>query len=744
MNLNPKQEEAKNKIEWPLLIIAWAGSWKTATLTARVEYMIRDKWINPNEIMMVTFTNKAASEMRERVAKTLWVETPRSLYSKSAFPLLWTFHWIWIFILKDILSRYLPEELWIWLKKDFVIYDESDKLSVLKWIIKNKLKLEEKEFPARQVAFYISNAKNSLITAKWYESEVDSSIKEVVFQAYLEYEKDLSLNNALDFDDILVKTLALLRIPKILNEYQEKYKYLMVDEYQDTNAPQYEIVKLLAQRYRNLAVVWDDSQSIYSWRWADMTNIINFRKDYSDALIIKLEQNYRSTKKIIAWANAVIQNNISWIKKNLWTENDDGEHISYIEAPDDKTEASIITNIIKEKEWSYIDNLILYRTNAQSRKIEEALMIANIPYRVIWGQKFYDRKEIKDLLWYLRIIHNRNDLVSMKRVINTPTRKIWAKSIEILDIYKDNYWLSYPQILENIDEVEELKPWAKKAIWEFHCILHNLVKFSWKKVVSELIREIISSIKYEEYITDWLSSEEKTAKLENIDELVNVATEYNWMDPRESLAQFLEEVALITDMDKNDERPDYVTLMTIHTSKWLEEKRVFLTWLEDGIFPSFRSVNDAQALEEERRLMYVAMTRAREELYISRAKERFHFWDYVRNPESRFLKEIPIEYLINYDLWEYLSSWNSYFWTSLSWNTESVDFWSCTWWFTWKPKIKTLANNDVSKFNRWDKVNHPKFWNWIITSLTWELAEIAFSGKWTKKINIRIAPVRKT
>lgn len=744
MNLNPKQEEAKNKIEWPLLIIAWAGSWKTATLTARVEYMIRDKWINPNEIMMVTFTNKAASEMRERVAKTLWVETPRSLYSKSAFPLLWTFHWIWIFILKDILSRYLPEELWIWLKKDFVIYDESDKLSVLKWIIKNKLKLEEKEFPARQVAFYISNAKNSLITAKWYESEVDSSIKEVVFQAYLEYEKDLSLNNALDFDDILVKTLALLRIPKILNEYQEKYKYLMVDEYQDTNAPQYEIVKLLAQRYRNLAVVWDDSQSIYSWRWADMTNIINFRKDYSDALIIKLEQNYRSTKKIIAWANAVIQNNISWIKKNLWTENDDGEHISYIEAPDDKTEASIITNIIKEKEWSYIDNLILYRTNAQSRKIEEALMIANIPYRVIWGQKFYDRKEIKDLLWYLRIIHNRNDLVSMKRVINTPTRKIWAKSIEILDIYKDNYWLSYPQILENIDEVEELKPWAKKAIWEFHCILHNLVKFSWKKVVSELIREIISSIKYEEYITDWLSSEEKTAKLENIDELVNVATEYNWMDPRESLAQFLEEVALITDMDKNDERPDYVTLMTIHTSKWLEEKRVFLTWLEDGIFPSFRSVNDAQALEEERRLMYVAMTRAREELYISRAKERFHFWDYVRNPESRFLKEIPIEYLINYDLWEYLSSWNSYFWTSLSWNTESVDFWSCTWWFTWKPKIKTLANNDVSKFNRWDKVNHPKFWNGIITSLTWELAEIAFSGKWTKKMNIRIAPVRKT
>jgi len=326
----------------------------------------------------------------------------------------------------------------------------------LKSILKNKLNLDEKEFPSRQVAFYISNAKNNLITAKGYESEVDSSIKEVVYKAYIEYEKNLSQNNALDFDDILVKTLALLRIPKILEEYQEKYKFLMVDEYQDTNAPQYEIVNLLANKYKNLAVVWDDSQSIYSWRWADMRNIINFRKDYSDALIVKLEQNYRSTKNIIAWENAVINNNTTWIKKELWTDNDTGESINYIEAPDDKTEASIITSIIKSKEWDYKDNLILYRTNAQSRKIEEALMISNIAYRVIWGQKFYDRKEVKDLLWYLRVIHNQNDVVSMKRIINTPTRKIWARSIEIIDNYKENFWLTYPQIIENIDEIDEL------------------------------------------------------------------------------------------------------------------------------------------------------------------------------------------------------------------------------------------------------------------------------------------------
>ena len=745
MNLNPKQEEAKNKIEWPLLIIAGAGSWKTATLTARVEYMIKEKKINPSQILMVTFTNKAASEMRERVAKVLWVTPPRSVYVQWNFPTIWTFHSIGIFILKDVLLRYLPEELWIWLKKDFVIYDESDKLSVLKSILKNTLHLEEKEFPARQIAFYISNAKNNLITAKWYEKEVDSSIKEVVFKAYIEYEKNLAMNNAMDFDDILVKTLALLKIPKILGEYQEKYKYLMIDEYQDTNAPQYEIVKLLAEKYKNLAVVWDDSQSIYSWRWADMRNIINFRKDYSDALIVKLEQNYRSTKKIIAWANAVISNNTSGIKKELWTDNNDWEHINYIEAPDDKIEASIISNIIKEKEGDYIDNLVLYRTNAQSRKIEEALMIANIPYRVIWGQKFYDRKEIKDLLWYLRVIHNPNDVVSMKRIINTPTRKIWAKSIEMLDTYKENFWLTYPQIIENINEVEEIKPAAKKSIKAFNEIFEDLVKYSEKEVVSKLIREIIKKTWYEEYITEWLSTEEKEAKLENIDELVNVATEYNWMEARESLSIFLEEVALITDMDKNDSRADYVTLMTIHTSKWLEQKRVFLTGLEEWIFPSFRSINDTHVLEEERRLMYVAMTRAREELYISRAKERFHFWDYLRNPESRFMKEIPKDHIEMYDMSEFTNSWNWSIFSnsSLSWNSEWFSFWNNTWWFSTTPKIKVQANNDVSQFTRWDKVTHPKFGWWIITSLNWELAEIAFSGKWTKKMNIRIAPVRK-
>jgi len=763
MNLNPKQEEAKNKIDWPLLIIAGAGSWKTATLTARVEYMISHKNINPENILMVTFTNKAALEMKERVAKTLNTNPPRSLFASRNFPSIGTFHSIWIFMLKKFLdpnNTELEQNYYedicehLSLRKDFVIYDESDKISLLKWIIKEDLQLDIKEFPPRQIAFYISNAKNALVNAKQYEKEVDSQIKEVVWKAYLKYEERLRQNNAMDFDDILIKALNLLKIPKVLEYFQNKWKYLMIDEYQDTNASQYEIVRLLALKHKNLAVVWDDSQSIYSWRWADMRNIINFRKDYPDALVVKLEQNYRSTKNIIAWANSVIKNNTSWIKKELWTDNNEWNKIIYIEAPDDKLEAKIICDIISDKsspqnspkgEGVYIDNLILYRTNAQSRKIEEALMIKNIPYRVIWGQKFYDRKEIKDILSYLKSIFNPDDIIAIKRIINTPTRKIWPKSIETLDQYRENFGLNYFQIMENAEEIEELKPAAKKAIIAFYEIYKNLIEKSNDLVVADLIKFILKKTNYFEYLTEGLSQEEKDAKQDNIDELINVASEYNGMEPRESLSTFLEEVALITDMDKNDERPDYVTLMTIHTSKWLEQKRVFLTGLEESIFPSFRSVSDNVALEEERRLLYVAMTRAREELYISRASERFNFWDYVRNPVSRFFKEIPQELIENYEI-----KWDKSFFSSTfsphltSPKGRETEQFSSTWFWERTVSIKKpKTNNNVSDFARWDKVSHPKFGWWLIVSLNWELAEIAFTGKGIKKMNIKIAPVRK-
>ncbi len=745
MKPNPKQQQAIEKISWPLLIIAWAWSWKTATLSMRVQNMIKEKWISPGSILMVTFTNKAANEMKQRVAKTLETNPPKTLFADINFPTIWTFHSIWIYFLKTFLKtkHNLYEEISskIWLKKDFVIYDESDKISVLKNIIKMELNLDEKEYKPKQIASYISNAKSSLVNSKQYENQIDNSLKQVVWEIYSIYEKKLIVNNAMDFDDILIKTLYLLKIPQVLEYYQEKYKYLMIDEYQDTNKPQYEIVKLLAWKYKNLAVVGDDSQSIYSWRWANLQNILNFKKDYPQAEIIKLEQNYRSTKNIIKSANSLIKNNNTWVQKNLWTNNSSWEKITLIEALDDKMEAKIVAKIIKDKNWNYKDNLILYRTNSQSRQMEEALLVQNIPYKVVWGLKFYDRKEIKDLLAYLKIIFNPEDLVSMKRIINTPTRKIWDKSVEILDNYSSNFWISYLEVMQNILEIEELKPAAKKAISDFNTIIEQLIIKSQKVEVIDLIKEILKLTNYENYITDWLTSEEKQSKLDNINELINLAWEYSWLWNRESLSQFLEEVSILTDIDKpksseTNQETDYVTLMTVHTSKWLEEKRVFVLGLEDGIFPSFRSINDSNALEEERRLMYVAMTRAREELYLSKAKERFYFWDYVRNLESRFLWEIDDNLIQNYDIWDFFPKKDSFFWNNLA-NFQEIDLDKNT------KIVRKIANNDISNFSKWDNIYHTKFWNWIITILNWEIADVAFSGIWIKKMNIKIAPIKK-
>lgn len=724
MHLNPEQQKAKNQINGPLLILAWAGSWKTATLTARIEYMIQS-WISSNSILAVTFTNKAAKEMKHRVAKVLWSEYQVSPYKNRHLPTIGTFHSIWVFILKERIET-------IWRNKDFVIYDESDKLSVIKGIIKDEMWLDEKKYPPRSVWSFISNAKNALITAERYGYHVDSHIKEIVAKVYISYEKKLSENNALDFDDILVKTLDILKVPENLEYYQERWKYIMVDEYQDTNAPQYEIVKLLASKYRNLAVVWDDWQSIYSWRWADMRNILNFQKDYPDATIIKLEQNYRSTKYIIQAANEVIKNNKSSLSKTLFTENDTWEKITYIDAPTDRLEASTITKIIKQKGFNYFENLILYRTNSQSRALEEALMIEAIPYKVIGWLKFYDRMEVKDMISYLRVIHNPNDVVWMKRIINVPTRKIGATTLSKLDEYKNAFGATYLQIFENIDEVDELNSGAKKAVYAFYQIFLELMEASKKLEVSDLIDCIIEKIWYENYLKDDATKDEFEARMDNLKELKNVASTYNWMDPRDSLAQFLEEVSLLTDMDNKDDGSNFVTLMTIHTSKWLEYERVFITGLEEWLFPSSRSMWEIQELEEERRLMYVAMTRAKKELYISKASERFQYGNYITNPASRFIKEINPEYLENYVFSENLT--NNYF-SNNYWIPDHGEP-------VFKVK-KTLVENDVSSFAIWDKVTHPKFWFWFIISLDWDLAEIKFGAAWIKKMNIKIAPVKK-
>ncbi|MFA5917813.1 MAG: UvrD-helicase domain-containing protein [Candidatus Gracilibacteria bacterium] len=766
MQLNEKQEIAKNTIDGPLLIIAGAGSGKTATLTTRVEYMIKEKKIDPKSLLCVTFTNKAAREMRERIGKKLGVVIDNNIYRQRNLPLMGTFHSIGVFFLKEILGKYDVSQLGVNLKKDFLIYSEEDKLKVLKDIIVNDLKLDEKQFKARQIAYYISEAKNSFLTARDYSSVVDSYIKEKVMDAYKIYEVKMVENNAMDFDDILFKTLQLLKNPNILEYYQEKYKYIMVDEYQDTNLVQYEIVKLLASKYRNLAVVGDDWQSIYSWRGADMRNILNFKRDYSEAVVVKLEQNYRSTKHIIESANSVVKNNKTALEKTLWTDNEHGEKICLIEAPDDKLEASIVAKIIKDKITNspiindgplnkgelkgdsaskYSDNLILYRTNGQSRQIEEALMSEGIPYKVVGGLKFYDRKEVKDMLGYLRAIYNPNDVISFKRIINTPSRKIGSRTLEVLDIYKDNFSLPYFQILENVEEIDDLNNGAKRSVKEFFNLMLNFKENANRLEVADLLEYIIKKLDYKNYLTEEFGTEEAEGKMDNIKELINLATNYNGLGVAESLSQFLEEVSLVSDLDSVENEADYVTLMTIHTSKGLEQKRVFIVGVEESIFPHIRSLENPKELEEERRLMYVAMTRAKKELYISRASERFYFGNYVRNPISRFIKEIPKESIEDYKM--EISSFSTLsFGTGFRINDNVLNPFndpetSSGGQYIAIPKIKEF--NDVASFGVGDKVSHHKFGNGLITSLNGEIAEIAFSGIGIKKMNIKIAPVKK-
>ena len=464
-----------------------------------------------------------------------------------------------------------------------------------------------------------------------------------------------------------------------------------------------------------------------------MRNIINFKQDYPNARLVKLEQNYRSTKHVIAAANTVIKNNKEALDKELWTDNPQGNKIQYMSAVDDRSEANWIADNIKEhvkNGGTYSDNLMLYRTNAQSRGLEEALLKNAIPYKVIGGMKFYDRKEVKDMLAYLRCILNPQDPVALKRIINTPSRKIGAKSIETLDTYRESFWIGYFEVLENIEEVEDIRPAAKMALSEFATMFWKFFSMSETMSVSQLIWEIIRLTWYEEYLRTQFSQDELESKKENLAELQNVASEYDGLAPRESLSLFLEEVALISDLDKADTNQDFVILMTIHTSKWLEQQRVFVTGLEDGIFPHSRTHSKPAELEEERRLMYVAMTRAREELFITRAKERLYFGDYVRNPESRFIAEIPEENIESVDVGGGFS-----FDTSSSfggWSTET----------TMRAVRTPTIENNVADFRPGEQVQHHKFGIWIIDGMVWEIAEIRFKT-WVKKMNIRIAPVKK-
>ncbi len=635
--MNPQQAEAVKATDGPLLIMAGAGSGKTRVLTHRIAYLMVEKGVNPYNILAITFTNKAAREMKERITNILG----------GASDSIWisTFHSMCVRILRRDIDR-------IGINRNFTILDTTDQQSVIKSILKDR-NIDPKKFDPRSILGSISSAKNELIPPEEFAKNAGSYYDQVVSDVYTEYQRRLRKNQALDFDDLIMTTIQLFqRVPEVLEFYQRKFQYIHVDEYQDTNRAQYMLVKLMASRFQNLCVVGDSDQSIYKWRGADIANILSFEKDYPRAKVILLEQNYRSTKRILQAANEVIQKNSNRKPKNLWTENHDGEKISYFRADTEQSEAQFVTGKIKEMVDSgkrkYSDFAILYRTNAQSRVMEEVLLKSNIEYAIVGGIKFYDRKEIKDILAYLRLISNPDDDISLQRVINVPKRGVGATSLDKIARYAQEHDISMFTALEEADFIG-LSPKITKAVIEFKEMIKGYTGMQEYLSVTELVEEILDKSGY----NDMLKAEksiESQSRLENLDEFLSVTKEFEKSNEDKSLVAFLTDLALVADIDKLDEddKPkDSVILMTLHAAKGLEFPVVFLMGMEEGVFPHSRSLMEEDEMEEERRLAYVGITRAEEELYISNAQMRTLFGQTKMNPVSRFINEIPADLLDN-------------------------------------------------------------------------------------------------
>ncbi|MGX1984031.1 DNA helicase-2/ATP-dependent DNA helicase PcrA [Thermolongibacillus altinsuensis] len=637
--LNPTQKEAVKTTEGPLLIMAGAGSGKTRVLTHRIAYLIAEKEVAPWNILAITFTNKAAREMKERVEQLLGNDAEDIWIS--------TFHSMCVRILRRDIDR-------IGIHSNFSILDTTDQLSVLKTILKEQ-NIDPKKYDPRAILSAISNAKNELISPEMYADQAASPYERIVSNVYTEYQKRLLRNHALDFDDLIMTTIQLFkRVPEVLQYYQRKFQYIHVDEYQDTNKSQYLLVKMLAERFKNLCVVGDSDQSIYRWRGADIQNILSFEKDYPNAKVILLEQNYRSTKRILQAANAVIENNMQRKPKKLWTENEEGNKIVYYEAMTEVDEAQFVVGKIKEYvdlgKRSYSDFAILYRTNAQSRVMEEMLLKANIPYKIVGGMKFYDRKEIKDILAYLRVIANPNDDISLTRIINVPKRGIGASSLDKITAYAAERGVSIFDALKEIDQIG-LSARIMAPLVEFRNQIEHWGQMQHYLSVTELVEDVLDRSGYR----DMLRAEktlEAHSRLENIDEFLSVTKHFESVSEDKSLIAFLTDLALVSDIDQLDDsseeqKSDAVVLMTLHSAKGLEFPVVFLIGMEEGIFPHSRSLSDDDEMEEERRLAYVGITRAEEELFLTRAQMRTLFGQTNINSPSRFIDEIPEELIEN-------------------------------------------------------------------------------------------------
>lgn len=636
--LNKEQQEAVKQTEGPLLIMAGAGSGKTRVLTHRIAYLIDEKDVAPRNILAITFTNKAAREMKDRVAQLVG---PESHY-------MWvsTFHSMCVRILRRDIER-------IGYSKNFSIIDSSDQLSVMKQILKN-LNIDPKQYDPRAMLAQISNRKNELITPEQATDTANNYYEKQVAEIYHAYQKTLRKNHVLDFDDLIMETIHLFkRVPEVLTYYQHRFQYIHVDEYQDTNHAQYYLIKQLASRLQNLCVVGDSDQSIYRWRGADITNILSFEKDYPSAKTIFLEQNYRSTKSILDAANHVINHNTGRKPKKLWTDNDDGKNITYYQAGTEREEAYYITekiqDLVREGTYSLDDIAILYRTNAQSRAVEDTLLKANMAYQMVGGLKFYDRKEIKDIIAYLRLITNPADDISFERIVNVPKRGIGAASIEKLRTYALMQDLSlFDAILEV--EATNVPKRAANALMNFRLMMDNFINQQEFLSATDMVETVLEQTEYEEALKNEKSIEAQT-RIENIEEFKTVTTDFEKTSEEDtSLVAFLTDLALIADIDSMDDEEEEeneakVTLMTLHSAKGLEFPVVFLIGLEEGIFPHSRSMMDDEEMEEERRLAYVGITRAEQELYLTHAQMRTLYGRTNMNPISRFISEIPAELL---------------------------------------------------------------------------------------------------
>ena len=694
-NLNDKQQEAVTSTEGPMLILAGAGSGKTRVLTTKVAYLINEKHINPSNILAITFTNKAAKEMKERIY---------SIVGRDAFYIqISTFHSFGLKILKENYSL-------LGYQNNFTILDSDDSLSVVKKIMK-ELNIDSNKYSYKAVRNSISNNKNEMIDEVAFEKFVYTDYDEVVKEVYKKYQRNLKINNAIDFDDLLILPLKLFKeYNSVLLEYQDRYKYVFIDEYQDTNEPQYLLSKMITAKYRNLTVVGDMDQAIFTWRGANYRNILNFEKDYKDAKVVLLEENYRSTKLILNAANNVIKNNKIRKEKNLWTQNEDGSKIVYYKAFDEKDESNyVVTQIkrlIEEKNVSPNDICVLYRANAQSRTIEEAFLTSNISYNIVGSYAFYNRKEIKDLIAYLKLIYNEKDDTSLLRIINYPKRGIGNKAIENLSIVANMNNIS---LYEAIQTGKELK---------FKELIEEIKKDEEHLSLTELIDEVLDKTQIRKTLENEKTLE-ADIRLENLEEFKSITKAFEEREGNVSLGEFLDELSLISDVsEQKEDSNDKVTLMTMHAVKGLEFDYVFIIGFEEGLFPHSNSFNSNEELEEERRLCYVALTRAKKKLYLINARSRILYGKVSSNIPSRFINEIGDEYLEEIGKKE---------------NVNII-----------KNKIdKEKMFNEDNDLHPGDVINHDKYGLGVVISIDGSIASISFKKDGLKKLMKNHKSIRK-